>query len=209
MSTQIGGELLRNEFGSPTAQTGATAAKSPDGDGALILSTSSGSEKADYGTETELAGLKIGSLTELSFRAYVTDGDVSFGSAYQPNIQIEVNPKGASGTTATYSSLVYVPPAAALTANAWSEAIDALTAGGGNGTDGWYFSNAATAAATNCSQAHFCTYAELRGGGSGSRSQLLVRTRQGAVTSNSKERWTTSVWTAPNTTSRSSGVVKK
>lgn len=148
------GPMLRNEYGSPVAETGTTST----GQNALILATQSGEEKAEYGTETELAGTKISSLSAIGFDAYVTDGDVSFGAAYQPNIQMEVNPKVAGKT---YSSLVWVPPTSALKINEFSGYIDAMAAVTNHGTEGWWFSNGAVAAATNCSQAHFCSWAEV------------------------------------------------
>ncbi len=152
------GELMRNEYGSPTAQTGTTAPVSPDGDGALVLATANNEEKAEYGTETELAGLKIASLTTVSFEEFLTDNDLHTGAENQPNIQIEVNPKVAGQT---YSSLVF-DPSPSSAANQWST-VDAAGPVTGNG--GWYFSNGATATATECGQnagEHFCTLAEIQ-----------------------------------------------
>lgn len=150
------GPMLRNEFGSPVAETGTTAT----GTNALILATADGTEKAEYGTETEFAGLKISSISSIGFTAYVTDGDVSFSStANQPNIQMEVNPKVASKT---YSSLVYNPkPIVAAESNTW-RAINAAAAVTNHGEEGWYFSNGTVATTTNCTQAHLCSLTEVK-----------------------------------------------
>lgn len=153
------GELLRNEFGSPTARLGYTAAASPDGDGALILATADGTEKAEFGTETELKGTLIASLTIVSFEEYVTDGDFGINAANEPNIQIEVNPKVAGQT---YSSLVYNPaPLNPLAQDSWST-VNAAAPVVNHGEEGWYFSKSAVATATNCSQAHLCSLAEVQ-----------------------------------------------
>lgn len=160
------GEILRNEYGSPLAQTGIPAATPPLGKGALLLATACYSspcttataEKAEYGSETEFAGDKIADIHELSFSAYVTDQDVSFGSP-EPNIQIEVNPKVAGKT---YSSLVYNPkPIAAAEANVW-HTINAAAPVTNHGEEGWWFSSAQVATATNCTQAHLCSLAEVQ-----------------------------------------------
>lgn len=145
------GELVRNEFGSPTATTGLLASNTPDSDGALVLATADGTEKAEYGTESELAGLRVADFGTVEFEEFVTDGDFAINPRNTPNIQIEVNP-GVAGKT--YSSLVFNPPAPSVV-NAWTH-VDAT-----NGA-GWYFSSSAVAAATNCSQAHECTLGEVQ-----------------------------------------------
>lgn len=158
------GELVRNEYGSPTARVGNTSPVSPDGDGALILATSSGSEKAEFGTETEFAGKKISELTNVSFEEFITDDDYSLFNGNQPNIQMEVNPHVGS---ATYSSLVFDPGTInPLTqVNQWSTVDAAQTSNNGDTLYGWYFTNGTVATETGCGQnagEHFCTLAEVQ-----------------------------------------------
>lgn len=150
------GELTRNEYGSPTARTG-THSPEWDGNGALILATADGTEKAEYAT-TSLAGLKIADISTLTYQQFVTDGDFGISPENAINIQIEVNPKVAGKT---YSSLVY-NPGIVTAVNAWG-LVDAAAVGTGN--TGWYFSNGAVAEATGCGQGagqHFCSLAEVK-----------------------------------------------
>jgi len=144
------GELTRNEYGSPVAALGPHSPEL-DGDGALILDTADGTEKAEFAT-TEFAGMRIASIVGLSFDEFTTDGDHAISPRNEPNIQIEVNP-GIAGQT--YSSLVFDPPARAES-DGWAT-VDAVT-----GAPGWYFTNGAVAAATGCSQAHECTLGEVQ-----------------------------------------------
>lgn len=153
------GPLVRNEFGSPIAETGTTST----GIDALILATASGAEKAEYGTESEFTGLKIADLSSIGFTEYLTDSDASAFAANQPNIQIEVNPHVAGKT---YSSLVFDPGAIeAAQVNQWSTVDAARASNGGDPLYGWYFTSGAVAEATGCGQVggqHFCTLAEVQ-----------------------------------------------
>lgn len=148
------GPMPRNEFGSPVAETGTTAM----GVNALILGTASGAEKAEYGSEVEFKGLKISSIIQIGFNVYVTDEDLAFGT-YQPNIQMEVDPKVPAGT---FSSLVYQPPISQLKLDQFSGYIDATQTPVNTGQDGWYFAKTAVASATGCTQAHLCSLAEVK-----------------------------------------------
>lgn len=165
------GELVRNEFGSPTARVGNTSPASPDGNGALILATANGEEKAEYGSEIEFAHKKISELTAVSFEEFLTDGDLHEVShvittpGNQANIQMEVDPNGASGSAAGYSSLVFDPGIIDPSqVNQWST-VNAALAVAPNPQYGWYFSNGETATKTGCGQnagEHFCTLAEVQ-----------------------------------------------
>ena len=150
------GSIVRNEYGSPVSDTGYIAGK-----GAIILKTHDGTEKAEYGTESEFANIHIAEITELTFEAYVTDQDFSFGT-YAPNVQIEVNPH-VEGKT--YSSLVYNPAMQTFSPNSWVT-IDPKNTAANNGANpieqsGWYFTNGTVATVTGCSQAHYCSLAEV------------------------------------------------
>jgi hypothetical protein len=150
------GPMVRNEYGSPVAETGTTST----GQDALILATADGTEKADYGSESEFAGLKIAAITSIGFTEYVSDGDVAINEGNQPNIQIEVNPKVAGKT---YSSLVYNPNPMSIGESDQFRSVDAT--GGVSGTGGWYFTSGAGATATECGLSageHFCTLAEIQ-----------------------------------------------
>ena len=149
------GVINRNTIGSPVAQLRSGPFDPPAGDGSLNLTVGSGTEKLAYGNEVDFEGLKIADLSAVGYSVYQTGENADLSAANLPNLTFEVDPNVVVG--ADYSSLVYNP--AAVPENAWS-AIDAATGAG------WWFTNAATAAATNCGQGaapqHFCTLAEIK-----------------------------------------------
>jgi hypothetical protein len=147
------GIMNRNTIGAADATLRTGPGVPPFGAGSLNLSVATGSDKIAYGNEVDFAGLRIADITALGFSVLTTGENFAINPTNLPNITLEVNPHV---TSASYSSLVYNPPA--VTPNVWST-IDA-TAGAG-----WYFTNASTAAATGCGQAagqHFCTLAEVK-----------------------------------------------
>ncbi len=173
------GVIERNTIGSPVAAlrsgpyflnaSGSTVGP-PRGEGSLGLEVSrfpsptpdptATTEKVDFGDEVDFAGTPISSLNQVAYDVYQTGEDTQgVGDANNlPNITFEINPHVAGKS---YTSMVFTPNAAAsgVTPGQWSHidaAADAVSPGG------WYFSNGSVAAATGCTQAHFCTLSEAK-----------------------------------------------
>ena len=147
------GIIDRNVIGSASAILRSGPGGAPLGTGSLNLSVADGASKIAFGNEADFAGLKISSINALGFSVYQTGENASISSANLPNISLEVNP-GVAGKT--YSSLVYNP--APVQPSRWST-VDATQGAG------WYFTNAAVAAATGCGQGAgqtFCTLDEIK-----------------------------------------------
>jgi len=147
------GIIDRNVIGSASAVLRSGPGGAPLGTGSLNLSVADGASKIAFGNEADFAGLKVSSINALGFSVYQTGENASISSANLPNISLEVNP-GVAGKT--YSSLVYNP--APVQPSRWST-VDATQGAG------WYFTNAAVAAATGCGQGagqRFCTLDEIK-----------------------------------------------
>ena len=147
------GIIDRNVIGSASAVLRSGPGGAPLGTGSLNLSVADVASKIAFGNEADFAGLKISSINALGFSVYQTGENASISSANLPNISLEVNP-GVAGKT--YSSLVYNP--APVQPSRWST-VDATQGAG------WYFTNAAVAAATGCGQdagQRFCTLDEIK-----------------------------------------------
>ena len=147
------GIIDRNVIGSASAVLRSGPGGAPLGTGSLNLSVADVASKIAFGNEADFAGLKISSINALGFSVYQTGENASISSANLPNISLEVNP-GVAGKT--YSSLVYNP--APVQPSRWST-VDATQGAG------WYFTNAAVAAATGCGQGagqRFCTLDEIK-----------------------------------------------
>jgi len=147
------GIIDRNVIGSASAVLRSGPGGAPLGTGSLNLSVADVASKIAFGNEADFAGLKISSINALGFSVYQTGENASISAANLPNISLEVNP-GVAGKT--YSSLVYNP--APVQPSRWST-VDATQGAG------WYFTNAAVAAATGCGQGagqRFCTLDEIK-----------------------------------------------
>ena len=147
------GIIDRNVIGSAGAVLRSGPGAAPLGTGSLNLSVADGASKIAFGNEVDFAGLKVSSIGALGFSVYQTGENASISPANLPNISLEVNP-GVAGKT--YSSLVYNP--APVQPSRWST-VDATQGAG------WYFTNAAVAAATGCGQGagqRFCTLDEIK-----------------------------------------------
>jgi hypothetical protein len=147
------GIIDRNVIGSASAVLRSGPGAAPLGTGSLNLSVADGASKIAFGNEVDFAGLKISSISALGFSVYQTGENTSVSPANLPNMSLEVNP-GVAGKT--YSSLVYNP--APVQPGQWST-VDATQGAG------WYFTNAAVAAATGCGQGagqKFCTLDEIK-----------------------------------------------
>lgn len=147
------GIIDRNVIGSASAVLRSGPGGAPLGTGSLNVSVADGASKIAFGNEADFAGLKVSSINALGFSVYQTGENASISAANLPNISLEVNP-GVAGKT--YSSLVYNP--APVQPSRWST-VDAAQGAG------WYFTNAAVAAATGCGQGagqRFCTLDEIK-----------------------------------------------
>jgi hypothetical protein len=131
----------------------------PRGIGSLGFSVKDGTEKVAFGNEVDFSGDSVNAITAVGFQVFWTGEDKGIGPDNLPNITFEVDPTGTANTaTPNYSSMVFVPFGAPLTTNVFN-AIDATSATAG----WWYFTNAATAAATSCGQAApLCGFADLK-----------------------------------------------
>ncbi len=166
------GVISRNTIGSPVAALRAgpfgsfgTADAPPNGVGSLAISVADGTAKVAFGNEVDFFNMKVSDLTAVGFNVFTTGENSQTpvvpvnGTLNMPGITLEINPNGAGGTTATYSSLVFAP-AANSTSNRWSGYIDATTSGFW-GLTGGQFNSPATAA--NCGiNGPRCTFAQVQ-----------------------------------------------
>jgi hypothetical protein len=153
------GVIDRNTIGSPNASLRSGPGTPPLGTGSLNLLVRDGTEKIAYGDEVDFAGKPLAGFTRLGYSVY--QGFDYKPSVILPSIAFEVDPK--LSPSVTYSSLVYVPPKAEQADSYTWKTFDATADPGG--PSGWYFTNAATAAATQCGQAageHFCSWADVQ-----------------------------------------------
>ena len=157
------GLIDRNTIGSPVGalRSGPYEGTStpPLGVGSLGFSVKDGNEKVAFGNEVDFFGQTVNAITAIGFQVFWTGEDKGIGADNLPNITLEVDPMGAAGLTGPhYSSMVFVPFGAPLTTNTFN-AIDATSTAAG----WWYFTNAATAAATHCGQvAPLCSFTDLK-----------------------------------------------
>ena len=142
----------RNVIGNGDADLQAGPAGAPYGIGALMLRTGSGEDKASFGNEVDFAGERLDGIDTLSYWAYTTGENNARYAENNISLNLEIDPTGAGTVGPNYSSLVYVPVAA--DANKWTQQ-DASTA------DRWFLTGAA-ATASGCTQAAYCTLAEVQ-----------------------------------------------
>ena len=153
----------RNTEGSPVATLaggpiiGPAENQGPLGDGSLHIETASNQEKVSFGNQVDFAGDPVSGLDQVGFSYFVTGEDLGRYSANAPNVTLEVNPSVANSN---YTSMVYVPAAPPAAPQQWVD-VDA-DADNGAGNSGWWFTNGATATATGCTQANFCSLDEAQ-----------------------------------------------
>lgn len=158
------GTQLRNVMGSATAALREGPVSSafgplvapPAGTGSLQIDVANGSSKVAFGNEVDFAGDAPSTLGSPSYKVFTTKENVTAGgnSINVPTLNIELNPDvtGSNG----YTSLVFTPTKAA-TQGTWTTYNTA--------TDGyWWFTNGATATATQCGQANSCTLVQALAG---------------------------------------------
>lgn len=165
------GEITRNTIGSPVADLrdgpfgsfGVTgpAASPPFGDGSLGISVADNattavppSEKATFGNEVDFFGDNLLSIDELGFHVFQTGENASISPRNMPNITFEMDANLNTLPADNYTSMVWVPDPAPVV-NQWSGYIDAASTGN------WYFTGA-EGAATGCTQALNCDYAQAK-----------------------------------------------
>lgn len=142
----------RNVIGNGDADLQAGPAGAPYGIGALMLRTGSAEDKASFGNEVDFAGDRLDGIDTLSYWAYTTGENNARYNENNISLNLEIDPTGTATGGPNYSSLVYVPVAAPD--NAWTKQ-DASTA------DRWFLTGAA-ATASGCTQAAYCTLAEVQ-----------------------------------------------
>ncbi len=150
----------------PPQRTSGTTVAPPLGTGSLQLLTGDGPrDKVAFGNEVDFVGKALSSVNAIGFAVYQTGEDTkadrnggTMNPDNLPNISLEVDPAVAGKT---YSSLVFVPKGSAANVNKW-RTYDAAAANTADG--GWYFSNGDVAAATGCTQANYCTWAQVKTG---------------------------------------------
>ncbi|MGW5307801.1 hypothetical protein ACWERF_28220 [Streptomyces griseoluteus] len=166
------GVITRNTIGSPVAAlrngpfgsfgiTGPSA-RPPYGTGSLGIEVADNStsltppsEKVDFGNEVDFYGNPVLGLTKIGFHVFQTTENTSHGGpTNMPNIRFEINPHLTAAPTATYSSMVWLPPASPVT-DRWSPYLDATTTGT------WFLTGAA-GTATGCNQSTPCTFTQLK-----------------------------------------------
>ena len=165
------GVITRNTIGSPVAMlrdgpygsfghTG-PGSEPPFGKGSLGLevngspNVSGGAvEKTDFGNEVDFLGDPVLGITDIGFQVFQTGENVSINARNMPNIRLEIDANLNSLPADNYTTMVWVPdPAPAASTDEWSPYIDATTTGN------WYFTGA-EAAATGCTQALNCNFAQ-------------------------------------------------
>src|SRR3954447_24754315 len=137
--------------------------KPPLGVGSLGLRTGSTQDKADFGDQVDFAGKKVSSLQTLKYSIFTTGENNAASPGNLPNLTFEIDPNnpaitGSNGNEVHYTSMVYVP---AGQDPGWKE-HDASEDTTNGGSSGWYFTNSATASATGCTQATYCTLADAK-----------------------------------------------
>lgn len=171
------GVITRNTIGSPVADLrdgpygsfGVTgdAAEPPFGKGSLGIAVANNSttnvppsEKVDFGNEVDFFGDPVAALFAVGFHVFQTGENASAangGPTNMPNIRFEIDPNLDACPTTNYSSMVWVPDAAPVV-NQWSGYINAATTGK------WYFTSGCVAAATTCTSALTCDFADAKTG---------------------------------------------
>ncbi|WP_046468173.1 hypothetical protein [Allosalinactinospora lopnorensis] len=170
LSSDKWGVIGRNTLGSPNATLrdgpyGRTSVEDiaarqspPYGRGSLGIIVGSGTEKINFGNETDFAGLRLSNINIL--RYWIFTGMDSMSGVSLPGATLEVNP--GLDPNVTYSTLVYLPdrsnsPSAPDTRapNVWQH-YDA-------GADGsaWY-ATGATGSAIGCTLSSPCSFADLK-----------------------------------------------
>jgi hypothetical protein len=150
------GIIDRNTIGSPDMQLRQGPGTPPMGDGSLNILVGSGSEKAAYGNEVDFAGQNVSDLTAVAFNVFQTGEDQTDNGGINnlPNIDIEIDPTGASATAPNFSTMVYVPAGNAANGNRWN-AFDATS----NGQ--WYFTGS-FGTSSGCNQTTMCSFADAK-----------------------------------------------
>lgn len=164
----------RNTIGSPVAQLRGGPGVTPYGIGSLgleVAKVGTEKERVAFSNEVDFAGDNVADLTEVGFQVYTTgeNSDVGYN---MPNIAIEIDPNGADGTTASYSTLLFNPDGGSTDRNSepnvWSPYLDGTT----SGTWGLTGSQFNTPPSTECGYNYGgCTFDEL---------QALLATGDGA-----------------------------
>ena len=119
----------------------------PSGVGSLGLRTGSGSDKVAFGDQVDLAGRHLGGIHTVSFYVFTTGENNQISTSNLPSVEFEVNPNTGGST---FSTLVYVPTAAA--SNTWTK-LDASTA------QQWYYTGG-FGTTSGCNQTTYCTLAD-------------------------------------------------
>ncbi|KAH8552312.1 hypothetical protein BGW37DRAFT_491442 [Umbelopsis sp. PMI_123] len=154
------GIIHRNVIGSPsiTLQNGpfvhgATELSPPPfGNGGLAFLVGSGIEKAEFGNEVDYYGKLLRDINQVGFHVFTTGEDTQKDPDNLPNIRFELY--FHIGATLTYTSLVWTPPANAVTVNEWSRFINATNEGT------WWFSQD-DAIGTGCMLSAQCTFSDM------------------------------------------------
>ena len=169
------GLIARNTIGSPVAALRAGPFGSfgvtdnpPKGVGSLGIEIADPTAKVAFGNEVDFYNMNVSALTAVGFNVFTTGENSSTpvvpvnGTVNMPGITFEINPRTAGGTTATYSSLVFMPGANS-TSNRWSGYIDAATPTTGLwGLTGSQFNQPATIAAFCGINGPRCTFAQVQ-----------------------------------------------
>jgi len=126
----------------------------PKGVGSLGLRTGGGGvDKAAFGNQVDFLNTTLASLNTLKYSVYATGEDLSNYAENAPNLAIELDTSGP-GAPVNFTTLVFNPAGADLTANAWSN-LDASTAAR------WWLTGAA-GTSSGCTQAAYCTLAQVK-----------------------------------------------
>jgi hypothetical protein len=143
----------RNVIGNGDSYLRAGPDGAPYGEGSLGIRTGSPEDKAAFGNQVNFAGDPLAGISTVSYSVYTTRENNARYAENGPSVTFEIDPTGQGDTTTpNYSSLVYVPEAAAD--NEWTK-LEASSA------DRWFLTGAA-GTSSGCTQATYCTLDEVK-----------------------------------------------
>ena len=169
------GVITRNTIGSPAVDLRAgpygsfgvtgPASEPPFGEGSLGIAVANKAqnsgepqEKASFGNEVDFFGDPVLGLTDLGFHVFQTGENTGASPSNLPNITFEIDANLNGLPADNYTSMVFVPDAAAFQGGgSWTGFINATTSGK------WYLTGAEGNAApgTGCGLSTSCTFTQL------------------------------------------------
>lgn len=164
------GVVGRNTLGSPNAilrdgpygratSDPASLQPPPYGLGSLGIIVGNGTEKIEFGNETNFAGTPISSINIL--RYWILIGMDNLGASL-PSITMEINPNDPAHPSETYSSLVYLPNSSTTPSAPATSAVNVWQRYDATATGNKWFATGATGTRIGCTLSSPCSFAQLQ-----------------------------------------------